>query len=369
MRPSKKPKILILGAEFRMNLMIELYGLNDFDGIAVTDRDSSRWGKTVNNLHVSAPKTLDLSQLDLVIIAEPEAPSMTPFLAAKTFLKELKVPEQKIATIYEPGKINRILMPLAKLDEFGPMALGYRLVYHDVFERAQFGYGVMLAAEQARRMNLKSVSLVETGVWFGAGLKSLCEWSDLISQTQGMEFRVFGFDTGAGLPPVKDWRDHPELWLSGSMRMPDFEKLRSELPPFCQLILGDVEKTIPEFLETQASANSPVGFFSLDVDLYTSSVSALKLFDAKPGFLMPATIVWVDDSYINVMQNNHCGEALAISEYNARNPLRKIEQKIVRTDRPSRLWHHCYWFAHIFDHPVRQGEQSANFDGFFHINY
>ena len=49
--------------------------------------------------------------------------------------------------------------------------------------------------------------------------------------------------------------------------------------------------------------------------------------------------------------------------------LRKIEQKVVRTDDHPRLWHHCIWFAHVFDHPVRQGRAPARFDRFYHTDY
>jgi hypothetical protein len=239
-----------------------------------------------------------------------------------------------------------------------------------VLEKAFYAYGVLLAAEEAKRMGLSRVSIVELGVWFGHGLKSLCEICAFLSTTIGMQFDIYGFDTGAGLPPVADYRDHPELWGAGEMKMPDFEALAAELPPNCRLLIGDVRETIPKFLADHASPESPVGFVSLDVDLYTSSVSALKLLDADAECLLPAVMLCEDDAYCNVLQNSYCGEALAIKDFNESHELRKIDKKVVRTNRPQQPWHHMFYFAHIFDHPVRRSAGAApRFDLFFHWFY
>jgi hypothetical protein len=184
-----------------------------------------------------------------------------------------------------------------------------------------------------------------------------------------MEFNIYGFDTGKGLPPPQDYRDHPELWSAGSMQMPDQQALAGDLPPNARLILGDIGETIPKFLAETLTSDAPLAFVSLDVDLYTSSLSAMTLFRADVGKLLPVIMVWVDDSYINVMQNELCGEALAIREFNETSPKRKILKKIVRTDHAPRLWHHCYCFAHVFDHPLRNGERPGAYDAFFHTAY
>jgi hypothetical protein len=46
-----------------------------------------------------------------------------------------------------------------------------------------------------------------------------------------------------------------------------------------------------------------------------------------------------------------------------------LDQKVVRTDDHPRLWRHCVWFAHVFDHPVRQGRAPARFGEFYHTDY
>ena len=365
---SMKPSgIAILGAEPRVRIMLDLYGLHGCPEIVIADRHPHRWGQMLAGHEVRDVASVDPSSVTHVVIAEP--PIRFTYDEAFGALATAGIDAASCVTIYEPGKIDAILAPHAPLDAEARMALGYRAIYHDVFERAGYGYGMMLAAEEARRMGLSKLVALEFGVWFGAGLKNLCEIARFLEQTQGIRFEIYGFDTGQGLPEMKDYRDHPDLWQQGTMRMPDFAALAAELPVNCHLVIGDVATTVPQFLREHASTETPVGFVSLDVDLYTSSVSALKIFDAEAEQLLPAVIVWVDDAYINVMQNSFCGEALAIEDFNNSHPLRKIDHKIVRGDHPPRLWHHCYYFAHIFDHPVRMGLKPARFDGFFHTIY
>ena len=122
-------------------------------------------------------------------------------------------------------------------------------------------------------------------------------------------------------------------------------------------------------MKNQKLKTAPIGFVSLDVDQYVSSKDALAVLAGSVDILQPVIPVWVDDSYLSVLQTTWAGEGLAIREFNDEQPLRKIEQKIVRTDDYPRLWHHCIYFAHIFDHPVRQGKQTAKFDQFYHTNY
>ena len=96
----------------------------------------------------------------------------------------------------------------------------------------------------------------------------------------GIEIDVFGFDTGAGLPPPKDYRDLPNLYRRAGFPM-DQEKLRQRLKK-ARLIIGDVGEMIGGFIE---SGPAPVGFVSIDVDLYTSTMAAFKLFDAGTDVL------------------------------------------------------------------------------------
>ena len=44
-----------------------------------------------------------------------------------------------------------------------------------------------------------------------------------------MEYQIFGFDTGLGMPDPIDYRDHPELYKAGDFKM-DQENLKKILP-------------------------------------------------------------------------------------------------------------------------------------------
>lgn len=360
-----RPEIVLVGACERAYNMLSLYGLHGSEAVAITDREPWKWHRRLGPNIVRAPMDIDFSQVGWIMLGEPYREH-----EVLQFLEAHGAPTDRGVTTFQAKSLHDRLCMVPGAAPIEPHALGHAAIYHDVFEKAWYAYGVLIAAEQAKRMGLSRVTIVELGVWFGMGLKSLCEICAFLTATTGMEFDIYGFDTGAGLPPVADYRDHPELWGTGDMKMPDFQALAAELPPNCRLLIGDVRETIPKFLAEQASPESPVGFVSLDVDLYTSSVDALKLLDADAACLLPAVGVWEDDSYCNVLQNSHCGEALAIKHFNDAHELRKIDKKVVRTNRPQQPWHHMFYFAHIFDHPLRRSAGSGSrFDLFFHWFY
>jgi hypothetical protein len=364
--PCPSPRIVFLGLELRLVGLIDLYQLHGNPDFALTDRRSELGGSHYHGHQTFPFDQLNLDRLETVIVTEEPFKEHTDALS---FLESKGIPREKIATICQPGKAHRALSKILDHPPEYNRQIGYLAIRRNFFHRGHYAYGMVLAAEMALRMSLTKISAIEFGVWYGAGLKNLCEIADFLQQTLGIQFLIYGFDTGEGLPEVADWRDHPELWPSGSLVMPNFEELRSQLPENCQLIIGDVKDTLPVFLEKYGSAEAPIGFVSLDVDQYHSSVSALKVFDADPTYLAPAVPIWVDDSYLNVLQTTYAGEGLAIREFNDQHQLRKIEQKIVRTDDFPRLWHHCIYFAHIFDHPIRQGRATARFDQFYHTDY
>ena len=238
----------------------------------------------------------------------------------------------------------------------------YQSVRADLWFRDWYAYPLMVAVAQAERMGIKKITAIEFGVWRGEGLLNLASIARALSDCTEIAIEVVGFDTGAGLPSVADWRDHPELWYSGELIMPDPEALRLSLPDNCRLILGDIKNTLGDFIETVTS-EAPIGFVALDVDTYSSSVDSLKIFDIPATHLLPATLLYLDDSYINIMQSEYSGEALAVAHFNDRNSLRKIAAKKIRPGWPEKAWHHAMYFAHIFDHPARSSSSSVNFIG------
>jgi hypothetical protein len=365
-RGKQTPRIVFLGAEPRAVGLIELYRLGSHPDFALTDRRPERAGGDLHGQRILDFNDFAPDRLDAAIVTEDP---IGEYAEAVEFLKAKGFSPQQIITCAEPGKAHRALSRLIAHPADYSQQIGYLAVRRNLYHRGQYAYCMVLAAETALRMSLSKVTVIEFGVWYGSGLKNMCEIADFLHQTLGVEFRIFGFDTGAGLPAVADWRDHPELWGSGEFAMPNFAELVAQLPGNCKLIIGDCKDTLEPFLREHGSDEAPIGFVALDVDQYHSSVAALRIFDAEATHLAPVVPVWVDDSYLSVLQTTYAGEGLAIREFNDRHELRKIEQKIVRTDDFPRLWHHCIYFAHIFDHPVRQGKVPARFDHFYHTQY
>src|SRR5438270_12577681 len=99
-----------------------------------------------------------------------------------------------------------------------------------------------------------------------------------VTHETDVKINIVGFDTGQGLPPPVDYRDHPNLYKGGDFPM-DFERLRAALPPRVDLQIGNVEQTLPAWLRLQ-SANAPIGYVVMDFDYYSSPRLAMQVFSA-----------------------------------------------------------------------------------------
>lgn len=246
----------------------------------------------------------------------------------------------------EPIHLNLASLPVAL---FGS---DRAKIAFDLVVRQQHAFGLLKAAEVARGMGVSRVSALEFGVANGAGLLNLCEVGARITRMTGVEFEVVGFDTGRGMPTPRDYRDHPEFYRHLDYPMQNQEALEQRLPANARLIIGDVAETVPQFL---AGSGAPVGFVSVDVDYYWSSVEALRVLDGAPARYLPTVILYLDD--IGYDEHNvFAGELLALEEFNQAHALRKITR--FNMLRQKRLFQRAKWIehmytAHIFDHPVR----------------
>ncbi len=251
--------------------------------------------------------------------------------------------------------VERLTEPVhLNLMSLGVLAFGsFRSkVNWDLVVRPHYAFGVLKAADLALAQGVSRVGLVEFGVASGAGLMNLATIADAVTRETGVHFDVHGFDTGTGMPPAVDYRDHPDLYQEGDFAM-DPEGLRAVLPPNAHLHLGPLHKTIPTVLAAATSA--PIGFVSLDVDYYSSTVEALRVFAGPADGYLPLVVVYADDIALD-SHNSACGELLAIREFNDATPMRRIEHhpflenaRIFR--RPG--WLKQILFAHILDHPAR----------------
>ncbi len=203
----------------------------------------------------------------------------------------------------------------------------------ELSKRPVYLLGVLTAAEQAAKQNLKEVAVVEFGVAGGDGLVALQEEAAAVERATGIHIKVYGFDMGSrGLPTfIGDHRDHPDVWRPGDFPM-DESHLRSRLDDRTTLILGNVNETLAGFF--RAHAPPPVGFVSFDLDLYSSTRDALRIFTLPDKSMLWHVPVYFDD--IDFLFNNRfAGELLAIAEFNDANDGVKIDKWYgVGIDRP-----------------------------------
>ena len=251
--------------------------------------------------------------------------------------------------------IERLTEPLhLNLLSLGAAFGSYRSkIAFDLVVRQQHAHGLLRAADDARARGLGRVTVVEMGVGSGAGLLNIVDIAGRLTAETGIAFDIYGFDTGRGLPPPRDHRDHPELYLEADYPM-DRAAIEAALPPHAHLIIGDLAVTLPPFIAA-ARPQSPLGFATLDVDYYWSSKAALMLFEGAATNYLPQVSLYVDDIALD-SHNEWCGELLAIDEFNATHPLRKIGwDRFLRHQRvfKSAEWLEHMYKVHVLDHPSR----------------
>ncbi len=223
----------------------------------------------------------------------------------------------------------------------------------DLVIRPYYAYGILTAADLARAAGATHVNVVEFGVASGTGLMNMAAIASRVEKMTAVEVKVHGFDSGAGMPPARDYRDHPELYQAGDFAMNE-AALRAILPTCAQLHIGELTDTVPRLVE-QLGPDSPLGFVAFDLDYYWSTVEALALLDAAPDKYLPWFPVYLDDIMIH-SHNTRAGELLAVAEFNEQHPLRLIERheglEVGRVFRRA-PWLRQIYFVHVLDHPLR----------------
>lgn len=217
-------------------------------------------------------------------------------------------------------------------------------------DRPQYAFGVRQAVYLAKKLNHPKVSVIEFGVAAGDGLLTLERYAAEFGKREGVEVEVYGFDLGSGLPPTVDYRDLPYVWRRGAYQM-DIDGLRKRLTT-AKLLLGNVQDTVLDFIKT---AHAPIGFISFDLDYYSSTTAALRLFETSDQGLLPRVLCYFDDVLSDGHQL-HCeevGELLAIREFNRNakgqyvlSPIGMGHSYIIF---PA-LWLHQTWVYHRFQH-------------------
>jgi hypothetical protein len=232
-------------------------------------------------------------------------------------------------------------------------ALCVRLFLEDPSQmRPAYLWGALHGAHLARALGIPAISFIEFGVAAGDGLIALEKIAERVEQTLGVKISVYGFDTGIGLPPPKDVRDCPNLFMAGSYPMDVLslhKRLHRAIP-----ILGLVQETLPVF--AAGGHPDPIALLAFDLDYYSSTQAALKILEFDTSMLLPRVHCYFDD--ITGFTYGDCnGERLAIAEFNAQHPLRQISplyglRHYVPTRFAQNLWVEKYFLAHLFDHEL-----------------
>jgi hypothetical protein len=220
--------------------------------------------------------------------------------------------------------------------------------------RPNYAYGMLRAADLARCLGRKGVTICEFGVATGNGLLAMIDLARRFEPETGIRFRIVGFDTGAGLPQIGGYEDHPELWSPGDFAMVNQDELTRRIDGRAELFLGDIKDTVSGFIDS-LSSDAPLGFVSVDVDIYSATCSALRCLQGPAERYLPAISMYFDDVTF-FFANRWCGELRAIDEFNRDHELRKIDHDrglLRRTVEAPALWHSRMYVAHILDHEFR----------------
>jgi len=271
-----------------------------------------------------------------------------------------------------PQLSSRYHSEILKEREWAAKHGGFRdRVRFDLVDRPQYAFGVLAAADIARFCGVGRITVIEFGVAEGKGLFNLCALAEEVSHVTDVRIEVVGFDTGQGLPRLEDYRDHPEIWSEGDFGGIGQELMESKLPYNARMVWGDVRDTLREAVR---SLRSPVGFVANDLDLYSSTLASLSLFDAPIDKLLPVVITYFDDTLGSptrmgsLFRNRWCGQLAAIDDFNLSHQRRKIDQiRTLKARRPldRELWLDQMYAVHAFDHPLRQAgsrTQSMSMD-------
>jgi hypothetical protein len=222
----------------------------------------------------------------------------------------------------------------------------------DAMERPDYAYGTYQAARQARALGLPGMSVIEMGVAGGRGLLALERHARAIEAQLGLRIAVFGFDLGSGLPEPRDYRDMPYVWRAGYFAM-NGEHIRERLQS-AEIVVGDVADTVPQFLTREGLP--PIGFVAFDLDYYSSTAAALAVLSADGPMLLPRVFCHFDDVVGDdwELHSEYTGALLAISEFNASHPDRKLApiHGLAYKRTIAAEWHAKQYVLHCFSHPL-----------------
>lgn len=227
--------------------------------------------------------------------------------------------------------------------------------------RPHYAYAMLSAAQLAARLGYKRISAIEFGCAGGSGLVDMEYHAHDIQKFLGVEFEIYGFDGGAGLPPSSDYRDVLYLWQQGDYKM-DVAKLAGDLK-HAKVVLGPISETVETFFDQYKP--SPIGVIFNDLDYYTSTRDSFRIFSEEDDRYLPRVFMYFDDT---LETSSYTGELLAIQEYNEANEFKKIDLMPLKAEELSMHWRKWiylgkkFYYWHNFLHKRYSDSPSQSAD-------
>ncbi|MUM09131.1 hypothetical protein B5P44_30640 [Mycobacterium sp. CBMA 213] len=233
-----------------------------------------------------------------------------------------------------------------------PVGPGYspmQQVQLGILPRPEYAYTAICASETAVRLGYNEVTWIEFGVAGGAGLLTLEAIKASVEKALPIRVRIVGFDMGSGLPAPVDYRDLPHAWKRGFYEM-DVPLLKSRLTS-ADLVIGPIADTLPIFV-AKGSSDAPIGMISFDLDYYSSTAEAFKIFESSPDSILPRVFCNMDDVIgSGEVFSDFTGARLAIREFNALGDSCKLSPCYDFAQFAYERWQEKVMVYHDFRHP------------------
>lgn len=228
------------------------------------------------------------------------------------------------------------------------------LYKYQMIVRPHYAYCMLNAAILAMRLGKTKISVIEFGVAGGNGLLAAEYLAEKIEKhlNGAIEFEIYGFDTGEGLPEPEGKEDLP-YWFEANQYKMDVERLKGRLTR-AKLILGNVKDTSEDFFKNNDPA--PVGAMFYDMDYHSSTRDCFKLFDEDDidRFFLPRLYLYMDDVIgMDIeMYSEFNGQLLAIKEFNERSDGIKIHLNQNLIPKSGFDAKYQIYYAHLFNHKL-----------------
>jgi len=231
----------------------------------------------------------------------------------------------------------------------GKVSIYESKILNELMPRSHYAYCCLNAARQASKLGFKKIAVIEFGCAGGAGLIDLEKICSEISQLTNIEFEIYGFDSGKGLPEPQDYKDLPYQWRKGFFKMNQFA-LENRLTK-AKIIYGDVKHTVLNFFKDYKPA--VIGCVFHDLDYYSSTKASFEIFKNNENFFLPRSFHYFDDIIGDeiVLYTKWTGERLAIKEFNEELKNKKFDKCYhLITKNETKTWYHQIRILHLFDH-------------------